>query len=110
LLCALLKPVWGNWGIITARVAGVNLAFSYRLSAIISVRLSGGANVQEVTPLAPGYLGTGLLGVPAVVGPLGVVTGTVAVWKGARWWGTAGVSISFVAAQTGFYLAAWVVK
>ena len=59
--------------------------------------------------MAAGYLGTGLFGVPVVFGPLGVVTGTVAVWKGARWWGTAGVSTSFVAAQTGFYLAAWVV-
>ena len=27
---------------------------------------------------------------PGVFGPLGVVAGAVAVWKGARWWGTAG--------------------
>lgn len=46
---------------------------------------------------------------PVVFGPLGVVAGTVAVWKGARWWGTAGVSASFVAAVTGFYLAIWLV-
>ena len=42
---------------------------------------------------------------PVVFGPLGVLTGGVAVWKGARWWGTAGVSVSFVASVTGFYLA-----
>ena len=42
---------------------------------------------------------------PVVFGPLGVVVGAVAVWKGARWWGAAGVSASFVAAQAGFYLA-----
>ena len=44
---------------------------------------------------------------PVVFGPLGVLTGGVAVWKGARWWGTAGVSASFVAAVVGFYLAIW---
>ena len=44
---------------------------------------------------------------PVVFGPLGVVVGGVAVWKGARWWGTAGVSASFVAAVVGFYLAIW---
>ena len=32
---------------------------------------------------------------PVVCGPLGVVAGAVAVWKGAKWWGTAGVSASF---------------
>ena len=43
---------------------------------------------------------------PVVFGPLGVVAGTVAVWKGAtKRGGTAGVSASFVAAVTGFYLA-----
>ena len=29
---------------------------------------------------------------PVVFGPLGVVAGMAAVWKGARWWGAAGVS------------------
>ena len=42
---------------------------------------------------------------PVVFGPLGVVVGAVAVWKGARWWEAAGVSASFVAAVAGFYLA-----
>ena len=35
-----------------------------------------------------------LAATPVVFGPLGVVTGMVAVWKGAKWWGTAGVSAS----------------
>ena len=43
---------------------------------------------------------------PVVFGSLGVVAGAVAVAKGARWWGTAGVSASFVAAVTCFYSAA----
>lgn len=43
---------------------------------------------------------------PVVFGSLGVVAGTVAVWKGAKWCGTAGVSASFVAAVTAFYVAA----
>ncbi len=40
---------------------------------------------------------------PVVFGPLGVVAGAVAVWKGARWWGTAGVSGSAVAGLVGSY-------
>ena len=42
---------------------------------------------------------------PVVFGPLGVVTGAAAVWKGARRWGTAGVPASFVAAMISFYMA-----
>ena len=42
---------------------------------------------------------------PVVFGPLGVVAGTVAVWKGGRWWGTVGVSGSAVAGVIGYYLA-----
>jgi len=44
---------------------------------------------------------------PVVLGPLGVIAGFVAAWKGARWWATAGVSASFVAAVLSIYLAAW---
>ena len=53
--------------------------------------------------------GLALAFAPAVFGLLGVVAGAVAVWKGARWWGTAGVSTSFVAGVVGFYLATWLV-
>ena len=42
---------------------------------------------------------------PVVFGPLGIAAGMVAVWKGARWWGTAAVSGSFVAAVAGYYWA-----
>ncbi len=42
---------------------------------------------------------------PTVLGPLGVAAGTVAVWKGGRRWGAAGVWASAVAAAIGFYLA-----
>ena len=42
---------------------------------------------------------------PVLFGLLGVVAGTVAVWKGGRWWGTAGVSGSAVAAVVGYYWA-----
>ena len=44
--------------------------------------------------------------VPVVFGPLGVAAGVVAAAKGARWWGTAGVSASLVAAVTAFRVAA----
>ncbi|MCH8898473.1 MAG: hypothetical protein IIC33_09315 [Chloroflexi bacterium] len=44
---------------------------------------------------------------PVVFGPLGVMAGTVAVRRGAKWRGTAGVSASFMAAVVGFYLATW---
>ncbi|MCZ6866159.1 MAG: hypothetical protein O7E55_02330 [Chloroflexi bacterium] len=44
---------------------------------------------------------------PVVFGPHRVAAGSVAVWKGAKLWGTAGVSASFVAAVVGFYLAIW---
>jgi len=46
---------------------------------------------------------------PLVLGLLGVVAGTVAVWKGARWRGTLGVSGSAVAGIVGYYLAAGLV-
>lgn len=42
---------------------------------------------------------------PVVFGPLGVVAGAVAVWKGGRWWGAAGVCASAVVGVAGFYLA-----
>ena len=41
---------------------------------------------------------------PEVFGPLGVAVGTVAVWKGGRWWGVAGVYASAVAGLVGAYL------
>ena len=44
---------------------------------------------------------------PAVLGPLGVAAGMVAVWKGDRSWGAAGVSGSAVAAVVGYYWAGW---
>ena len=46
---------------------------------------------------------------PVVFGPLGVVAGTVAVWKGARWWGTAGITASAMAGVLGYFLAAGLV-
>ena len=42
---------------------------------------------------------------PAVLGPLGVAAGMVAVAKGDRWWGAAGVSGSAVAAVVGYWWA-----
>ena len=45
---------------------------------------------------------------PVVFGPVGVMAGTVADWKGGRWWGTVGVSGSAAAAVVSAYLAAWV--
>jgi len=42
---------------------------------------------------------------PAVLGPLGVAAGMVAVAKGDKWWGAAGVSGSAVAALAGVYWA-----
>ena len=51
--------------------------------------------------------GLSLAFAPVVFGPLGVVAGIVAVWKGAKWWGTAGVSASFVSAVVAYYLATW---
>ena len=42
---------------------------------------------------------------PVVFGPLGIVASMVAFWKGARWWGAAGVSGSAVAAVVGYYMA-----
>ena len=51
--------------------------------------------------------GLALAVAPVVFGPLGVVAGMVAAWKGARWWATAAVSASFVAAVVSAYLAAW---
>ena len=46
---------------------------------------------------------------PAVLGPLGIAAGMVAVAKGDRWWGGLGVSGSAVAGVVGFYLAAGLV-
>ncbi|PKB71088.1 MAG: hypothetical protein BZY87_07505 [SAR202 cluster bacterium Io17-Chloro-G6] len=46
---------------------------------------------------------------PVVIGTLGVVAGGVGVLKGARWWGTAGVSASFVGGVVGYSLAAGLV-
>ena len=46
-----------------------------------------------------------LLIAPVVFGPLSVVAGTVAVAKGGRWWGTAGVFASVVAGVLGYCLA-----
>ena len=45
----------------------------------------------------------------AVVGALGVAAGMVAIAKGDKWWGAAGVSGSVVAAVLGYYWAAGVV-
>ena len=42
--------------------------------------------------------GLALAATPVVFGPLGVVAGFVAAWKRARWWASAAVSASFVAA------------
>ena len=42
---------------------------------------------------------------PAMFGPLGVIAGMVAVWKGDVWWGAAGVSGSAVAAVVGYWWA-----
>lgn len=38
---------------------------------------------------------------PLVFGPLGVIAGIVAVWKGAKWRGTVGISASVLAAGIG---------
>ena len=57
-----------------------------------------------------GFAGLALAVTPVVFGPLGVAACTVADWKGARWWATATVSTSFVAAVGGFYLAARLVR
>ena len=40
---------------------------------------------------------------PGVLGPLGVTAGMVAIAKGDKWWGAAGVSVSAVAAVIGYY-------
>ena len=42
---------------------------------------------------------------PVVFGPLGVVADCVAIAKGDKWWGAAGVSGSAVAAVVGYYWA-----
>ncbi len=51
--------------------------------------------------------GMALAVAPVVFGPLGVIAGFVAAWKGARWWASVGVSASFGAAVLSAYLAAW---
>ena len=40
---------------------------------------------------------------PAVIGPLAVAAGCVAIAKGDKWWGAAGVIGSAVAAVVGYY-------
>ena len=40
--------------------------------------------------------GLALAVTPVVFGPLGVVAGFVAAWKGAKWWATVAVSASFL--------------
>ena len=79
----------------------------------------GAAVLMETDRLMPSYpgrswviasltcAGLALAVTPVVFGPLGVRSGFVAAWKGARWWGTAGVSASFVAAVVSAYLSAW---
>ena len=42
---------------------------------------------------------------PAILGPLGVVAGMVAIAKGDKWWGGLGVSGSAVASVTGYLWA-----
>ena len=42
---------------------------------------------------------------PAVLGPLGLAAGMVAIAKGDKWWGAAGVSGSAIAAFVGYYWA-----
>ncbi len=51
--------------------------------------------------------GLALAATPVVFGPLGVLAGCVAAWKGAKWWASAAVSASFAAAVVSVYLAAW---
>ena len=51
--------------------------------------------------------GVALAVTPVVFGPLGVIAGCVAAWKRAKWWATAVVSASFVAAVVSAYVAAW---
>ena len=51
--------------------------------------------------------GLALAVTPVVFGPLGVIAGFVAAWKGVRGWASAAVSTSFVAAVASVYLAAW---
>ena len=51
--------------------------------------------------------GLALAVTPVVFEPLGVIAGFVAAWKGAKWWASAAVSASFVAAVASVYLAAW---
>ena len=46
---------------------------------------------------------------PVVFGPLGLAAGSVAVWKGGRWWGTAGFFGGVVAGVVGYALAAGLV-
>ena len=60
-----------------------------------------------VASLVCAILALALAIAPVVFGPPGVVAGGVAVWKDARWWGTAGVTGSAGAAIIGVYLPAW---
>ena len=53
--------------------------------------------------------GLALAATPVGFGPLGVVAGAVAAWKGAKWWASAAVSASFVAAVVSVYLAPWLI-
>ena len=57
-------------------------------------------------PAIASFVCAALAVAPVVFGPLGVIAGMVAVWKGDVWWGAAGVSGSAVAAVVGYYWAA----
>lgn len=54
----------------------------------------------------PGPRRTAFAIAPVVLGPLCVVAGAPAVWKGAQWRGTTAVSVSGVAVVVGYCLAA----
>ena len=51
------------------------------------------------------YAAWSLAVAPVLLGPLGVAPGCVAIAKGDKWWGAAGVSGSAVAAVVGYYWA-----
>ena len=51
--------------------------------------------------------GVALAATPVAFGPLGIVAGCVAAWKGAKWLASLAVSSSFGAAVVSAYLAAW---
>ena len=53
--------------------------------------------------------GWSLVFAPTILGPLAVAAGCVAIAKGDKWWGVAGVSGSAVAAFVGHYWVAGLV-